>query len=115
MPNKTTQEILDITKIRTVEDLNAIDFSKYVDKQFPILVKHIIYPNTSEQLNKICKLSNEVGSKVWLRWSINNCWLTGDLYYRIRALPQIKALRQMPLFDDEIFGAPKKFKPVMVT
>jgi hypothetical protein len=27
-----TQEILDITKIQTVEDLNSIDFSKYVNQ-----------------------------------------------------------------------------------
>lgn len=92
------QEILDITKIQTIEDLNAIDFNKYVedfnkyvDSQSPIRVKYIIYPNTSEQLNRICKLSNEAGSKVKLNWSISNYWSIGDLYYRIRTLPQIMA------------------------
>lgn len=102
------QEILDITKIRTVEDLNSIDFNKYTNDGDLSWVRHINDPVMQSDLSRICDLSTKVGSKVTLGWSM------GELFYKIRALPQIKALKQVPLFNDEIFGPPKKFKVIPI-
>ena len=103
-----TQETLDITKIQTVEDLNAIDFSKYVNQQHLSWVKHITNPISSKDLDRICNLSEGVGSKVTLGWTM------GELFYKARPLPQVKVLKQMSLFNDKIFGPPKKFKVISV-
>lgn len=85
-----TQEILDVTKIQTVEDLNATDFSKYMDQQHLSWVRHITNPVSSKDLDRVCNLSEEVESKVILSWSM------GELFYKVRPLPQIKVLKQIP-------------------
>lgn len=103
------QEVLDITKIQTVEDLNSVDFSKYVNQQYLSWVRHITDPISSKELDRICDLSRKVESKIRLSWSM------GELYYSVRALPQIKILKQMPLFNNEIFGSPRKFKVIPIT
>ena len=69
------QERLDITEIKTVEDINATDFSKYVDKPSSSWVKYVVYPVASKVLDDLCKLSTKEGSTVKLGWSM------GDLYY----------------------------------
>ncbi len=73
------REILDITKLQTVEDLNSTDFSKYADGTFPSWVRHINDPVAQEDLDRICKLTHQEGSKVKLSWH----W--GELYYKVRA------------------------------
>lgn len=88
MLKTTEQKRLDITKIRTVEDLNSTDFSKYADERFASWVRYIVLPVKTESLNKICKLSTEEGAKINLGWSM------GELYYKKRALPQVKILKQ---------------------
>ncbi len=80
---------LDITKIKTVEDLNSVNFSEYVDKHFLMWVRYIVFPIKTESLNRICELSTKEGSKVTLGWSM------GELYYKTLAIPQIKKLKQM--------------------
>lgn len=90
--NKTQeQERLDITKIKTVEELNSIDFSKYADKRHPSWARYIVSPVTSKALNEICDLSTKEGSMVDLGWTM------GELHYRDKVLPQIKPLKQMTL------------------
>ena len=93
MQIKPTQEQkrLDITKIKTVEELNSIDFSKYADKRSQSWVRYIVSPVTSKALNEICDLSEKEGATVKLGWTM------GELYYNNRSLPQIKPLKQMPL------------------
>ena len=83
-----TRERLNVAKIQTIEDLNSVDFNKYTDTNFLSWVRYIVLPIKTKSLNKICKLSTEEGSKVRLSW------LMGELYYKKRALPQIKVLRQ---------------------
>ena len=85
------REILDITKLRTVEDLNSTDFSKYAEETHPSWVRHINSPVAQDDLDRICDLSEEEGCKVQLGW------IMGELYYKVRALPQVKKLRQMAL------------------
>ena len=87
--------ILDITKIRTVEDLNSVDFSKYADDRFLTWVRHINSPVTSNDLDRVSDLSEEVGAKVILGWTL------GELYYKVRALPQIKRFSQTFLLNDK--------------
>lgn len=106
--NILEQEVLDITRIQTVKDLNSVDFSKYVSQQHLSWVRHITSPISSKELDRICDLSEKSGSKIQLGW------LMGELYYKTRALPQIKMLKQMPLFNDEIFGPPGKFKVIPI-
>lgn len=91
MQKESVQKRLDITKIKTVEELNSIDFSKYADKRYLSWVRHIVSPVTSKALNEICDLSTKVGSMVDLGWSM------GELHYRDKVLPQIKPLKQMAL------------------
>lgn len=83
-----TRECLNIAKIQTIEDLNSVDFSKYTDTNFLSWVRYTMLPIKTESLNKICKLSTEEGSKIRLSW------LMGELFYKKRALPQIKILKQ---------------------
>lgn len=87
-----TREILDITKIQTLEDLNSTDFKKYECDQHEAWVRHINNPVAQDDLNRICDLSEEEGAKVQLGWTM------GELYYRIRVLPQVKKLKQVALF-----------------
>ena len=77
MPEETAQvqERLDITEIKTIEDINSTDFSKYVDRQESSWVRYLVYPVASKVLDSLCKLSAEEGSMVDLGWSM------GDLYY----------------------------------
>lgn len=91
MEQNPTQERLDITKIKTVEELNSIDFSKYADKRYQSWVRYIVSPVTSMALNDICNLSEKEGATVDLGWTM------GELYYNNRALPQIKPFKQMVL------------------
>lgn len=67
--------ILDITKIRTVEDINSTDFSKYADEPYPSWIKLISAPTSSDDLDRICALSEQPESKVNLSWEM------GELYY----------------------------------
>ena len=85
------QERLDITKIKTVEELNSIDFSKYADKRYLSWVRFIESPVSSKALNEICDLSEKEGSMVDLGWTM------GELHYRDKVLHQIKPLKQMIL------------------
>ena len=91
MEQNPTQERLDITKVKTVEELNSIDFSKYADKRFKSWVRHIVYPVSSEALDEICALSAKEGSMLYF------CWAMGDLYYKNKVLPEIKPFKQMTL------------------
>lgn len=102
------QETLDITKVKTVEDLNSVDFNKYADKRFSEWVRHINYPVKQKDLYRVCDLSTKTGSKVILGWSM------GELFYKVRILPSIKPLKQMLLFNDEIFGPPGKVKVIPI-
>ena len=70
-----SKKLLDITKIKTVDDLNSTDFSKYVDKPSSSWIRHIVYPVASKVLDSLCKLSTKKESTVNLGWSM------GDLYY----------------------------------
>ena len=85
------QKCLDITKIKTVKELNSIDFSKYVDKQSSPWVKYVKSPVPSKALDAICNLSTKEGSMVTLGWSM------GDLFYKELFLPQTRPLKQMTL------------------
>lgn len=85
------QKRLDISKVKTVEELNSINFGEYADKQYKSWIRFIVFPITTKALNEICKLSTKEGSMVNLGWSM------GDLYYKKRVLPQIKPLKQMTL------------------
>lgn len=93
---KNTLQKLDITKIQTIKDLNSTNFSKYVDKPHSSWVRYINMPVSTKDLDRVCDLSEKVGSKVTLGWSM------GDLYYKMRALPQVKVLKQSTLFKEEI-------------
>jgi len=93
------QKVLDITKIQTVEDLNSVNFDEYTDtEQHPSWVRYINDPVSQKDLDRICDLSEEVGSNVQLGCSM------GELYYKVRPLPQIKVLEQTPLFDNKLFS-----------
>ncbi len=81
-------KLLDISNLKTVEDLNSTDFSKYACKEFKNYVRHINNPVAQDDLERICDLAHQEGSKVKLNWRM------GELYYKVRALPQIKKLRQ---------------------
>ncbi len=83
--------LLDISSLKTVEDLNNTDFSKYACKRHKSWVRHINNPVAQDDLNRICDLSEEEGAKVQLGWTM------GELYYRVRALPQIKVPKQIML------------------
>ena len=91
MAKDPTREILDITKIQTLEDLNSTDFKKYSCGQFESWVRYINDPVAQDDLDRICELAHEEGSKVKLGWSM------GELYYKKRALPQIKKVEQIAL------------------
>ena len=91
MTKDPTREILDITKTQTLEDLNLIDFEKYSEDKFKSWVRYINDPTAQDDLNRICKLSQKEGSKVKLGWSM------GELYYKERALPQVKKMEQTAL------------------
>lgn len=67
--------MLDITKIRTVEDINSTDFSKYADTKHLVWVRCINTPVSSGDLSRICALSRQPGSKIKLNWSM------GELFY----------------------------------
>lgn len=95
MENKSTQECLDITKIKIVEALNSIDFSKYVDKRFKNWVRYIVSPVSTKALNEICELSTKEGSMVTLGWTM------GELYYKKNVLPQPKKFKQTTLPDQK--------------
>jgi len=80
MQTKLIQERLDITKIKTVDDLNSVNFSKYADKQYESWVRHIVLPVTTKALNEICDLSTKEGSMVNLGWSM------GEIFYSNKVL-----------------------------
>ncbi len=88
MAKDPTREILDITKIQTLEDLNSTDFKKYACNQFKSWVRYINDPVAQNDLDRICELAHEEGSKIKLGWSM------GELYYKERALPQVKKMEQ---------------------
>ena len=85
------RELLDLRTLKTVEDIDNTDFSKFADERFKSWVRHIVYPVAQDDLNRVCNLSMEEGCKIGLSWSM------GDLYYRDRALPQIKVPKQASL------------------
>ncbi len=70
-----SKENLDVKTLKTVEDLNKTDFSKFADSTHKSWVRHIVYPIGQAELNRICDLSFETNSKVKLANSM------GDLYY----------------------------------
>jgi len=86
------QEKLDITTIKTIEDINNTDFEKYSSEQFSNWLKHIVYPVSQDDLNRVNELSFQPGCEVELTWSM------GDLYWRKRALPEIKVPKQIAMF-----------------
>ena len=75
---------LDIIKIRTVEDLNSIDFSKYASKLHKSWVKHIQYPVDSKELSRVCNLSDEKNAKTGL------CWRGGELFYHKKVVNKVE-------------------------
>lgn len=65
---------LNIENIRTVKQLNTINWDKYVDSFNRSWVRYIFSPVSSTALDNICKLAEEESSNVKLLWSM------GDLY-----------------------------------
>lgn len=55
------QERLDIAKLQSVEDLEAVNWSQYFcgvhNNGIDGWLKHIKYPVLSEDLNRVCKLA----------------------------------------------------------
>jgi len=70
------KERLDIKTLKTVEDLNSVNFSQFANDQFKNWVKYIVYPVSTNDLNRLCELAESRSCKVRLWWSM------GDLYYK---------------------------------
>jgi len=68
-------ELLDITTLKTVEDINAADFSKFADDKYKTWVRHIVYPVRQKELDRVCELATK-SDKIGLKWSM------GDLFFR---------------------------------
>lgn len=71
MPKK-----LNISTLKTVEDLEKVDWKLYTDKTYKTWVRSIKYPVSEDDLNRVCDLSDK-STKLRLGWS------SGDLYVKI--------------------------------
>lgn len=69
---------VDLKLVRTLEDVNLIDWFDYVDPDYRDenygWVRRIEYPVNCDDLDRVCSLSRMPGSKYRLGWS------AGDLY-----------------------------------
>lgn len=70
--------LLDTTKIRTVEDLNNTGFAKYANTEGASWVRYTVNRTLPTELNRLCALSEEVGTKIQLKHEL------GRLYYKMR-------------------------------
>jgi len=66
------REILDIVKIKTVEQLESVPWKRYLHDHS--WLKHIKYPLSQKEMTRVCLLS-EQSDKVRLRNSM------GDMYF----------------------------------
>lgn len=66
---------LNIENIKTIEQLNNVDWEKYTSFYHPKWIKHIRYPISCDTLNGICRLSNDKNSNVKLAWDM------GELHF----------------------------------
>ena len=76
--NTSQRALLDTTKIRTIEDLNSTDFAKYTNTEGAPWVRYTVNRTLTRELNRLCALSEEVGTKIQLKHGL------GRLYYKIR-------------------------------
>jgi hypothetical protein len=71
----TERKRLDITKLKTIEDLDNTPWEDYLgegDKQW---VKYIEYPVAQSELDRVSELSFEEGCNVKITWNM------GELYF----------------------------------
>ena len=66
---------LDIENIKTVEQLNSIDWDKYTDSYHISWVRYIHYPVSCDALDNICILSGNINSNIKLMWSMGELHL----------------------------------------
>lgn len=69
-------ERLDTTQLKTVEDIEAINWFGFCDPSYKRWVRHIKYPVAQKELDRVCELSRG-SDKVRFTNSM------GDLYVRI--------------------------------
>lgn len=67
----TERKRLDITKLKTTEDLNNTPFEDYVDDKMKTWVRYIVYPVAQSELDRISELSfDDENCCVKLTWSM---------------------------------------------
>ena len=71
MPRK----LLNLEEINTIEDLNAVSFWDYEDESDPQWIRHLVYPVSQDNLDKVCELSWQAKAE----WTLVNSM--GDLYH----------------------------------
>jgi hypothetical protein len=69
------RERLDITKLKTVEDLNNTPWEDYAGEGSKQWVRYIKYPVAASELDRVNELSFEKGCNVKITWNM------GDLYF----------------------------------
>ncbi len=72
------KERLDTRQIKTVEQLNAVNFSKYENRVDKGHVEYVQDPISSAELSRICELSTDQGSKVTLSWNM------AELFFKMK-------------------------------
>jgi hypothetical protein len=66
---------LNIKDIKTVEQLNAVNWETYTDLYHPNWIRYIHYPVSCDALDDICVLSGDKNSNVKLIWSMGELHL----------------------------------------
>ena len=81
--------LLDTTEILTIEDLNNTDFAKYANTDGASWVRYTVRRTLPSELNRLCALSEEVGTKIQLKHEL------GRLYYKMRKckIPKYKLIK----------------------
>lgn len=99
-----TPKILDITKIRTINDLNTLDLSKYTCYEHPSWIRYINKQEGSDDLSRICKLSTGVRSRLRLRLSMGELFFVEKIKKKkVMKLPKIEETVSYKTNDGEMF------------
>jgi hypothetical protein len=71
----TERKRLDITKLKTIEDLNNTPWEDYLGDEYTQWVKYIVYPVAQSELDRVSEMSFEEGCNVKITWNM------GELYF----------------------------------
>lgn len=72
---------LDISLIKSIKDLNTINFSKYLDNSHKDWIRNIKYPVSQDDLNRVCNLSENLESKILLYNSMGELFIKQQIIH----------------------------------